>query len=238
MKTVRHILVKSLLGCLLCCSLPLGAYAQADRSEVRSGNRAYAKGEFASAELEYRRALERDSNSVAAHYNLGSALYKQEKYDGAEESYASRLDSIANPVHKADAFHNLGNAQLLQKKYAESIASYKDALRLRPDDMETKTNLAYAQKMLKNEQDQQEQQQDQNQDQDQDQDQDQQQNQDQQNQDQNQDQKQQQQPPPKISPQDAQQMLEAMQNKEKETQEKVNKEKAKAAPPVRSGKNW
>nr|NLZ09599.1 hypothetical protein [Bacteroidales bacterium] len=44
--------------------------------------------------------------------------------------------------------------------------------------------------------------------------------------------------PPKISPQAAQQMLEAVLQKERETQEKVNKEKARAAVPVRSGKNW
>jgi Mg-chelatase subunit ChlI len=156
-------------------------------------------------------------------------------------------DSIVSPVQKANAWHNAGNMQLSQKEYAKSIEAYKKSLRLRPDDTETKTNLAYAQKMLKDQENQQNQQnQDQNQDQNKDQ------NQDQQNQDQNQDQnkdqdqdqqkqeqqQQQQQSPPKITPQAAQQMLDAIQQKEKETQDKVNKEKAKAAVPVRTGKNW
>jgi hypothetical protein len=98
--------------------------------------------------------------------------------------------------------------------------------------------------MLKDQQEKQDQQQqDQDQDKkDQDQNQDrQQQDQNQDKQDQNRDQQQQDQnqvTPPKISPQAAQQMLEAVLQKERETQEKVNKEKARAAVPVRSGKNW
>ncbi|MBQ1751259.1 MAG: hypothetical protein IIZ90_04470, partial [Bacteroidales bacterium] len=72
---------------------------------------------------------------------------------------------------------------------------------------------------------------------------------DQQNQDQNQnkdqqDQQQNQQPKPQpsggqeISPQQAQQMLEAIQNMEKETQDKVKKEKAAALKSRQKEKNW
>ena len=208
--------------------------AQSDKAEVRAGNRAFAKGAFATAELEYRRALEKDSTSILAHYNLSNARYRQELYEQAETGLKSKIETITQPLQRADAFHNLGNMQLKQKKYAESIASYKDALRLRPNDMETKSNLAYAQKMLDNQgegggggednQDDQDQN-DQNQD-------------NQNNQDNKDQQNKEQEAPPKITPQDARQMLEAMLQKEKETQEKVNKEKAKAAVPVRSGKNW
>ena len=140
-------------------------------------------------------------------------------------------DSLDILDYKADAWHNLGNFHLSGKQYAPSIEAYKNALRIRPGDMETKTNLAYAQKML------QDQQQDKQQDRQQDQDQDKNQDQDQKDQQQDKD-KQDQETPPKITPQAAQQMLEAVQQKERETQEKVQKEKAKVAVPVRSGKNW
>ena len=200
--------------------------AQPDRAEVRRGNSAFAKGEFARAELEYRRALEKDSTSIPAHYNLNNARYRQQQYEQAETGLKAKIDGVTDRVQRADAFHNLGNMQLMQKKYAESIESYKDALRLRPNDMETKSNLAYAQKMLQNqEQENQDDKQD-NQDD----------NKDNKDQNQNQDKKEQE-APPKITPQDARQMLEAMLQKEKETQEKVNKEKVQAVPP-RSGKNW
>jgi len=207
--------------------------AQPDRAEVRRGNQAFSRERYATAELEYRRALEKDSNSVFAHYNLGNAKYKQEQYEQAESELKARIDSLDYPGQRADAFHNIGNAQLMQKKYAESIDSYKESLRLRPQDMETKSNLAYAQKMLKEQENEEQGQGGDQQDQD---NQDQNQNQNQDNRDQNQDQKEQE-APPKITPQAALQMLEAMQQKERETQEKVNTEKAKAQQ-QRTGKNW
>ena len=108
--------------------------------------------------------------------------------------------------------------------------------------METKSNLAYAQKMLQNEQDKnqnKDQDKDQNKDQDKDQNKDdnKDQNQDQ-NKEQNNDQKQNQNQPPKITPQAAQQMLQAIQNKENETQDKVKKEKAKLYERQQREKNW
>ena len=215
-----------ILGALSLC-------AQVDRAEVRQGNRDFRRGEFGKAVIDYLRAIEKDTTSVAAHYNLNNTRYRQEQYEEAEKGLQAKIETITDPVQRADAFHNLGNMQLKQKKYGEAVDSYKDALRLRPHDVETKSNLAYAQKMLENQdQDSQDNQDDQNQDDQDNQDQDQ--NQDQQ--DQPQEQKEQE-APPKISPQDARQMLEAMQQKEKETQDKVNKEKVLAVPPP-SGKNW
>ena len=206
-------------------------FAQPDRAEVRKGNRDYSRGEYGKAVIDYLRAIEKDTASVAAHYNLNNTRYRQELYEEAEKGLKAKIETITDQLQRADAFHNLGNMQLKQKKYAESIDSYKDALRLRPGDMETKSNLAYAQKMLDNQdQDNQDNQDDQDQN-------------DQDNQDQNQDRQDQpqdqkeQEAPPKITPQDARQMLEAMQQKEKETQDKVNKEKVLAVPPP-SGKNW
>jgi len=224
--------------------------AQTDRKEIRSGNRAYRDGDIARAEIDYRRALAADSGSVFARYNLGNALHKRDNSEEAGKILGPVLDSIADIGTRSAAFHNLGNYALDGKKYKEAIDYYKDALRLNPGDYETKSNLAYAQKMLENEesgggggnQDQDQQDQDQNQDQ---QNQDQDQNQDQQNQDQNQDQNQQNQgqndqnqPPPSITPQDAQQMLQAIQNKENETQEKVQREKAKLLQSKQREKNW
>jgi Tfp pilus assembly protein PilF len=214
--------------------------AQSDKKEVRLGNRAFQEGDMARAEIDYRRALTEDSTSVFARYNLGNVLYKRQSSEEAEKIVRPVLDSLDNGDIKSAAFHNLGNYALDGKKYKEAIDYYKDALRLNPGDYETKSNLAYAQKMLKNEEgggggDQNQDKDDQNKDkEDQSQDkkdQDQKQN----NQDQNQEQNQ---PPPKITPQDAQQMLQAIQNKENETQEKVSKEKANALQSRQREKNW
>lgn len=229
-------------------------FAQKERWQVRSGNKAYGKGDYQKAELEYRRALDKDSASLRAKYNLANAMYKNQNAEAAQQMAGKMLsDSTGIQPSENDMsaiFHNMGNYSLAQKKWSEAVESYKNSLRINPDDMETKSNLAYAQKMLKNEQDKQNQQNQQNQDnkdnkdnKDKDKKEDKKDNKDdkQDNKDQNKDPKQDQnqnQPPPKITPQAAQQMLQAIQNKENETQDKVKKEKAKLLQSQQKEKNW
>lgn len=234
--------------------LSIATFGQTDKKEVRAGNRAYKDGNYQKAEVDYKRGLLKDSTSLAAHYNLGNTYFKTENFEEATKHLSAIKDTLTKDVgtRSADYFHNVGNVALKQKKYQEAVDAFKESLRRRPTDFETKSNLAYAQKMLENQQ--QQQQQNQNQDQNQDQ-----QNQDQQNQDnqnnqdknqnqnpdqnkdQNQDQspnEQQQQAPPKITPQAAQQMLQAIEDKEKQTQDKVNKEKAEKLKSKQKDKNW
>ena len=234
---------------VLLAASPVLMQAQNERSEVRAGNREFKKGNYREAELDYKRALVADTSSVTAKYNLGNALYKSESYNEAGIYFKGLGDSLRNlSASKAsDYWHNCGNLALKQKQYQEAVDAYKESLRLEPDHFETKSNLAYAQKMLKNQQQQQQQQQDQNQNQDQDQNQ---QNQQDRNQDQNQQnrqdqdqqnqnqQQQQQQPQPQITPQAAQQMLQAIEDKEKQTQDKVKKAKALQQKSKEKEKNW
>ena len=224
---------------LMLCSLP--AFAQADRHDVRAGNRKFRAGHYQEAEIDYRKAALKDSTSLHAQYDLASALYRQENWPGASEALAKVKD---RPDLTAAYHYNVGDAALQQKDYQAAVDAFRQALLLDPADLDAKENYIYAKKMLENQQNgggggdnQQNQDQQDQQDQDQDQDQNQQdQNQDQQDQqDQNQDQQDQQ---PQISPQQAQQMLRAIQAKEQETQDKVNKEKAALLKSRQKEKNW
>ena len=205
-------------------------FAQADKKEVRKGNRFFKDNEYKKSEVEYRKGLLKDSLSVKGNYNLGNSLYKQNDLEGAMKAYAGIADTVSklpftpewegvrttlpsqsakekikkeDPMlkHQGKAtpaskyFFNLGNLLLSQKQYDKAIEAYKQSLVRNPADMTAKANLAYAKKMLQNQQNQnqqnQNQQNQQNQDQNQDQNKDQ--NQDQnkdQNQDQNKDQNQ------------------------------------------------
>ena len=234
--------MRKLIYTLLCLALASSClYAQVDKKDVRAGNRKFKKENYKEAEIDYRKAVVKDSLSVAGNYNLASTLYRQQDWEGAEKA----LDQIKNVApaseHAAGWHYNSGDVALQKKDYASAVKAFREALLLEPDDLDAKENYIYAKKMLENQQnggggDQNQQNQDQNQDQ-----QDQQQDQQQQNQDQqDQDQQDQQQQPQeqKISPQQAQQMLQAIQAKEKQTQDKVNKEKAAALKSRQKDKNW
>ena len=241
--------------------------AQVDRREVRKGNRDFKKENYREADIEYRKALVKDSLSIAANYNLANTLFRLDDMDQA----AKVMDQIKEvaPVteYAADYYYNVGDIAIASRNWQAAVDAFKQALLRNPGDLDAKENYIYAKKMLENQQQQQQQQQqnqdnqnqdnqnqdqndqnqdDQNKDQNDKNDQDQKnddQNQDKQDQnqdkqDQNQDKQQQQGQQPKITPQAAQQMLQAIQAKEKETQEKVNKEKAKALNSRQKEKNW
>ena len=251
--------MRKYLTLILLLLVSMTAFGQVDRKDVRRGNRQFKKAEYGDADISYRKGLNADSTSVAAAYNLGNNLYRQGNYAEAGKYYQQALRHLPETrnLKKRDAegfdtYFNIGDAALQQKQYRAAMEAFAQALIINPDDMEAKENYVYARKMLENNpdgggggnDDQNQDQQDQNQDQ-QDQNKDQQdknKDQDQQGQNQDQNQDQGQQPKPyngsEISPQQAQQMLQAIQAKEKETQDKVNKEKAAALKSRQKEKNW
>jgi tetratricopeptide (TPR) repeat protein len=264
---MRKILIYTLTAIVaIAVTGEVSAQKYPERGIARDGNRLYEKGDFSSAEVEYRRALEVNPELSDARFNLAGALFKQQKAEEAAKIYAQfAADSLSAAPLVSEANYNLGNVMLSGQKIDDAIALYKQALRLNPGDEQAKYNLAYAQAMKQEQenQDKNEQNKDQNKE-GQNQDQDNKENQGNQNQDKkegqddqkdNGDQDQQNQdgqdkpadqgdkPQPSggeqqvgIDPHDAQQMLEAIQGEEDKTREKMNAKEVKGVAP--SGKNW
>jgi tetratricopeptide (TPR) repeat protein len=226
---------------MICFSYP--AWTQADKKFIRQGNRAYEKDKFPESEINYRKALDKNKGSGDAVFNSGDALYKQKKYEDAGKQFTESHRMNEDKDKKSSSLYNLGNSLLMANKLQESIEAYKNSLRLKPDNMEAKYNLAYAQDLLKEQQQQQQQQQqnkdnedqqkrdegNKNQDQEKD-------GQDKQNNEQQQD-RQDQQQQQSISKEDAERLLNAIANDEKNVQEKVKLAKAAKAR-VNTVKNW
>ena len=148
--------------------LTLGSFfsliAQSERKMTRNGNTNYETGNFIDAEINYKKALEKNSDLLEAQFNLGDELVKQERFDEALEAFEKVSASTENQNLKADALHNKGNVLLSQQDLEGAIESYKDALRINPKDHETRYNYAYVKKLLDEQQQQQNQDQQQNED--------------------------------------------------------------------------
>lgn len=263
MQYIKHISVIFMLFFAV-----VSLHAQKENKFIRRGNNDFEEKNYTDAEKNYYRSLEKGGKTYKGLFNLGDVYYEVKDYRQA----GMLFDSVARlPVEsdtRSKAFYNLGNTLLSASLESDTVAaealplsieSYKQALRINPIDTAAKYNLAYAQLLLK---DQQQQQQQQNQNQDQQNKQDQQDKQDkqdqenqenQENRDDQQDQQQQQQPqdqqqnnqqqqqqqqqPRQISKEDAERMLEAMKNDEKKTLEKVKLSKVKGKA-VKSEKDW
>ncbi|MBQ7381654.1 MAG: tetratricopeptide repeat protein [Paludibacteraceae bacterium] len=208
-------------------------FAQREASDVRKGNREYKNENFSEAEVDYRRALQTNKDSYEAHYNLGDALYRQEKYEDALEAFetaARSLDKKEDKTRYSKVMHNIGNCHFAAQQYDKAVSAYQESLRANPKDNETRYNLVKAMEMLQQQQQEQQQQQ-QNQDQQQQQ---QEQQQQQQNEDQQQDQDQQQQQQQQqqqneneMDKETAEQILQALEQDEQDTQEKLQRQQGK-----------
>lgn len=215
--------------------------AQSERSYINNGVDEYEAKKFNDAEVNFKKGLEKNEKSFEGHFNLGSALYKQGRYDEALQSYNNALANAEDEYVKSKILYNMGNTLLKAQKIDESIKAYKNSLKLDPKDLEAKYNLSYALKMKQKQENQQNQNQ-QNKDnkdnqdkQDQNQQQQDQQNQDKQDQKNEQQQPQQQQKKNEVSKEEAKRMLEALKNKESDLQKELRKKKGK---PVNKEKDW
>lgn len=248
-----------ILGILMVwCTTAL--FAQSKKSLLHKGNQLYEQKKYKEAEAFYRKAdTDKKQPDLTGKFNMGDAMYKQNKFDDAAQDFTDiAAQKNASSQVKAEAYHNLGNSLLSKKDYQNSINAYEKSLLNNPKDDATRYNLAYAQEMLKkqqnknknkgggggggggggsnnqNKQNQNKNNQDKNK-QNQQQNQQNQQNQDKQNQQQKD--QQQQQDPNKISKDDAQRMLDALNDREKNTQDKLKNKKLKGGK-MHIDKDW
>ena len=243
---VKYVAV--VVSLLLCCEV--SAQQMKERSFVRQGNRQFKREQFERSADSYQRALQHDSTSFEAKYDLASALYRTERYEKAEKTLLSIAnDSTRTELERGEVAYNLGNTQFAQQKYKEALSSYRHAMRCNPNDEDAKFNYAFTKRLIQ-QQEQQEQQQ-QNQDQNQDQNKENQDKQDNQQNQQNQNQQEQQQPQNQdgkedkqdggqrqegaMTPEQQEALLQAIQAEEDKTQDKL---KEKAGVLIRGTKNW
>ena len=238
---------------------------QPEKKIFRDGNDFYKLNNFVDAEVQYKKALEVNPNYAKANYNLGNAIYQQNRFKEALPMYELAAKTGEKKLTKAENFHNIGNVMMKEKQYDKAVEAYKNSLRNNSKDDETRYNLALAQKLLKQQQDNKKDDKN-NKDKNKD-------NKDKDdknkdkkdNKDQNKDKKQddkgdkdkdkkgddkkdknqgnknkekQQQPKPnKLSQQQIKQLLEAMNNEENKTQKKINAKKARGRK-IKQEKDW
>jgi len=213
---------------------------------VDKGNSAYTEGDFKTALEYYHRAEVERPETPELHYNIGTALYQDQKF---EEALDKMQKALVTEDIEQEAFthYNTGNVYYRMGDYQNAIQSFQRSLELNPGDIDAKYNLELSRKMLKeqmkpeNQQQQQQQQQEQQQQEQQQQEQ-QQQQPDQQDQQEKQDDQQQQQEQPQPQPdedemseEDAERILNALKDDEKDLQEQQQRFKARGN---YRGKDW
>lgn len=150
---------------LLLLSASIG-FSQQERSYIREGNKMFNDSNYVAADSLYLKALQIDSTSFEAKYNLVNSQLKQGKNDISIKGLNELTESTEDKLLKSKIFHNLGNAHTNKKEWDKAVNAYRNALRNNPNDKDTRYNYAYAKGKLAQENQQKKDNKDDNKDQD------------------------------------------------------------------------
>ena len=95
----------------------MSAFSQKqERAYVRKANSLYKDSLYTQSEVLYRKALDMNSGSVEARYNLGNNLFASGKYDEALKEYekASKLET--DKAKLGQIYHNMGVAYQIRTR--------------------------------------------------------------------------------------------------------------------------
>lgn len=127
-------------------------FAQNENQWIKKGNEAYNKKQYQVAGDNYKKAAEKNPMNEKAQYNLGNALYKNEKPEEAIAAYDAAIQNSRLPIEKSGTFYNKGVVLQNNKKLPECIEAYKNTLRLNPADEDARLNLQKALQQQKQQQ--------------------------------------------------------------------------------------
>jgi tetratricopeptide (TPR) repeat protein len=204
---------------LLLFLIPAISFSQTKDKLIKKGNDAYAENKYDEAEENYLKATSKDPANEKAFYNLGNALYKKGKAEESVQAYDASILHSKTPNDKSAAWYNKGVVLQNDKKLAECIDAYKNALKLNPADEDARLNLQKA--LLKQQQEQQKEDEKKKQ---------------QQKQQQNEKKDNPKPKPSKMTKKEAEEKLKALLQHEKNLQDKLRK--ADAASPEKPAKDW
>lgn len=127
-------MIKRIIFVAIFLSITSTAFAVSKERLVKKGNAFYKKGDFSESLKNYEDALKSQPDSPAINFNLGTALYKDGKYDQAVGHLQKGL-LAEDPTLQKNTHFNLGNAlyqqglSFEQGHIDQAIAALTESLR-------------------------------------------------------------------------------------------------------------
>jgi|GEM_PF-1440613 len=109
---------------------------------IQRGMEAYQNERFEEANKAFEEALAHMPSNAQLEFNRGTTFFKQKKYHEALQSL-ERARELDDGKLRGDVFYNMGNTYAAMGKDADAIASYRQALRVNPQDNMARHNLEF-----------------------------------------------------------------------------------------------
>lgn len=156
-----HNYIKALLGVILISlTLPHSSSAQyhKERGLVRDGNEQFDKRNYRRSLESYKSALKHDSTNYEALYNRANAYHHTMYANPNDTTYqASELnalydnilaDTLLSDRQRAEVYRNYGESLFTEENYEAALNSFRESLRLNPNDQETKYNYVLTKRIV------------------------------------------------------------------------------------------
>lgn len=156
-----HNYIKALLGVILISlTLPHSSSAQyhKERGLVRDGNEQFDKRNYRRSLESYKSALKHDSTNYEALYNRANAYHHTMYANPNDNTYnASELnalydnilaDTLLSDRQRAEVYRNYGESLFTEENYEAALNSFRESLRLNPNDQETKYNYVLTKRIV------------------------------------------------------------------------------------------
>jgi len=135
-------------------ALPVIGSSQTAHNYLRKGDKYYETSDYASAELSYRKASEKEAD-LKSEYNLANSLYQQQRFEEAVDQYQYAVQKTEPGEESSTAYYNLGNAYFNNQDLEQAIKAFKKSVVEDPSNLEAQYNLAVCKEILKQQQQQQ-----------------------------------------------------------------------------------
>lgn len=154
---IRFIFISLIMLCIGAIATPMTAQTATYRL-MHQGNAHFRAGQYDRAEKYYLLVLKSQPHNSRAHFNLADTYLAKGNPGAADSLYNIVTQSEKNKQVRSMAWHNRGyicqtaalhDAQKQQQLLRQAIEHYKQALRLNPNDNDTRYNLALCQRQLK-----------------------------------------------------------------------------------------
>jgi tetratricopeptide (TPR) repeat protein len=122
-----------------------------------AGNADFEADKYDEAVEDYVAAQREDPDLAEPYYNAGNAFHRKGNFEAAAAQEKQAIRGSEGDLAQ-NSLYNLGNTYFRVEDWPAAIEAYKEALKLNPDDEEAKYNLELALKQLEQQQQQQQQQ--------------------------------------------------------------------------------
>ena len=116
--------------------------------KVEKANELFLEGQFDAAGQQYTEAQVDAPDNHELHFNLGDVLYRKGQFEKAIPEFEKAL-STPYPKLESKSHYNIGNCLVQQGKLKEALDAYKRAIKLDRNDEDTKYNIEYVQRKIK-----------------------------------------------------------------------------------------